>query len=417
MSSGKKAHLAHTEAMISDEAYAAGLQLAEIDALERSLSRAEPGSDDLATALSLMKLEITTMQTGLGDRDLARRLHVVYGTAVRQQRANDTTAAREYGDYVTACRLAGQAATIAPPAALTPQVAVVKRSLSEDTASEDEGATDVSDDEARAPQTGLSAKQESTRSSSTHRSSVVSMFDKWWRPQQSITPPLATRGTCSTSGTSASQGASRQSIKEDKNDCSVCMERKASIVQLACEHRVCNACLTEMHTRALDDPSLIPLRCCKTLLDTSLAQRVLSGSQYRRYQAFLEENTATNRMYCPKPACSKFINLDKMAMFSSIPGPGGSRILCPGCKEPLCGACKLVWHEGISCETAQKWADTAGGGSGDVAALKTLAAQVRASVSAMHVCWHCSMQTYTCCMHIYSESELHMRVWNCMCIQ
>jgi predicted RNA-binding Zn-ribbon protein involved in translation (DUF1610 family) len=53
-----------------------------------------------------------------------------------------------------------------------------------------------------------------------------------------------------------------------------------------------------------------------------------------------------------------------------------SKLQCPECGDELCGRCKTLWHRGLSCETAQKWAAADGVGSTDATALEALATQV-----------------------------------------
>eukprot|EP00884_Botryococcus_braunii_P011602 jgi/Botrbrau1/20442/Bobra.145_2s0007.1 len=65
----------------------------------------------------------------------------------------------------------------------------------------------------------------------------------------------------------------------------------------------------------------------------------------------LEERTAANKMYCPRPKCSKFINLDKVQA-----GPGG-KITCPGCGDLLCCHCRSPWHTGYTCRQYQALPD------------------------------------------------------------
>jgi IBR domain, a half RING-finger domain len=74
--------------------------------------------------------------------------------------------------------------------------------------------------------------------------------------------------------------------------------------------------------------------------------------------------------------CVRCLSLIINQYDSNSSSSGDSKLQCPECRDELCGRCKTLWHSGLSCETAQKWAAADGGGSTDAAALKALATQV-----------------------------------------
>jgi IBR domain, a half RING-finger domain len=80
---------------------------------------------------------------------------------------------------------------------------------------------------------------------------------------------------------------------------------------------------------------------------------------------------------------------------SSSSGSTDSKLQCPECGDELCGRCKTLWHTGLSCETAQKWAAADGGGSTDAAALKALATQVSVVLLVMAFLTNSACRTYS----------------------
>src|SRR5690349_2340738 len=59
--------------------------------------------------------------------------------------------------------------------------------------------------------------------------------------------------------------------------------------------------------------------------------------------SFYTENTSANKMYCPDPKCSQFINLE-WVQDKNIP--------CPKCDVSLCTNCKDYTHT-VTCEQHQ----------------------------------------------------------------
>ncbi len=84
---------------------------------------------------------------------------------------------------------------------------------------------------------------------------------------------------------------------DDRQVCAVCMEKKRLVYNFPCGHVHCNDCTAQIFRRALDDRSLLPVRCCRQEVDQSLSLQVLPSDESRKFDLAVEEARATNKMY------------------------------------------------------------------------------------------------------------------------
>ena len=70
----------------------------------------------------------------------------------------------------------------------------------------------------------------------------------------------------------------------------------------------------------------------------------------------MEERLAEDKMYCPEPTCSVFMNLDNLSGEMKRAQPSS---LCYACGTPICLVCKKTWHEGITCAQSKAEAESA----------------------------------------------------------
>jgi len=122
--------------------------------------------------------------------------------------------------------------------------------------------------------------------------------------------------------------------------CIICEEEQPCL-SLECGHFHCSICVTTQLKEAVKDKTLLPIRCEGIPLDTSIVHYLLQNPEERNkfLQAELEVTTK-NKLYCPVPTCSKFIQLDKIQT---------SQFTCPGCGISLCSNCKTEAHPGVEC--------------------------------------------------------------------
>lgn len=80
-------------------------------------------------------------------------------------------------------------------------------------------------------------------------------------------------------------------------ECAVCAEKRLIVYKFPCGHIHCKDCTSQIFRRALDDRSLLPVRCCKQEADQSLSLQVLPSANRKRFDLAVEEARATNKMY------------------------------------------------------------------------------------------------------------------------
>eukprot|EP00775_Hariotina_reticulata_P009926 gene9926-biopygen11899 len=125
-------------------------------------------------------------------------------------------------------------------------------------------------------------------------------------------------------------------------------------------------CLSKTLQYAIGDSTMLPLRCCGQDFETSsLATALLTSSDCER----MDEQLATNKMYCPNSSCSKFINLDL------IPPSQLGLETCQSCKTAICTGCRTYWHTGYTCSQFQALPEDARTSREDLGLLKLADAQ------------------------------------------
>lgn len=161
-------------------------------------------------------------------------------------------------------------------------------------------------------------------------------------------------------------------------ECAACGENKQCLRFPCGEHSYCAHCLTKMLHAGLDDRSLLPLRCCKKVVEVGDAVDISLASMLPRkprlkYQEAMMLHGATHSMYCPNQRCGVLIILDCLHIAKGVEGmrhgwhpevdvsseaidsqmlssgPGA----CPKCQQAVCFKCRSEWHEGMSCDQYQ----------------------------------------------------------------
>jgi len=90
----------------------------------------------------------------------------------------------------------------------------------------------------------------------------------------------------------------------------------------------------------------LPLRCCKVPVPedtvTAFARRHLNFKDSSKLLSAIEENACTDKMYCPEPKCSAFIDLNKVIQFLDK----DMNFYCPNknCRTQICYKCKSTKH-------------------------------------------------------------------------
>lgn len=79
--------------------------------------------------------------------------------------------------------------------------------------------------------------------------------------------------------------------------CAVCGGTAELAFTLPCQHNYCRQCTTKFFMSAIQDTSLIPIRCCRMEIDQSIARDVLDDENYFKFKQYLKEATCKNKMY------------------------------------------------------------------------------------------------------------------------
>ena len=116
--------------------------------------------------------------------------------------------------------------------------------------------------------------------------------------------------------------------------------------KLKCDHRMCNGCLKRSFKLSVNDPQLMPPRCCTPdhiplKHVNSLFDPDFKKTWNRKYAEF----SAKNRLYCPSKKCGEWIkpeNVQRDAL-------GRKFAKCGRCKTKVCGICNGKWHAGVDC--------------------------------------------------------------------
>ena len=86
-------------------------------------------------------------------------------------------------------------------------------------------------------------------------------------------------------------------VNEPPRKCNSCLEMVDNLFQLPCNHLFCRDCVRGLFVAALDDQSLLPVKCCGQRVDQRLRRAVLTLVEFDRFGTALGELEATNKMY------------------------------------------------------------------------------------------------------------------------
>jgi len=122
-------------------------------------------------------------------------------------------------------------------------------------------------------------------------------------------------------------------------DCVVCGDafHLPELIRSPCGHLYCPDCLNSLFVRATTDETLFPPRCCSQIISLSLVEAKLSPGALSAFNSAAIEFTTTNRTYCARKDCGKFIPPHEIR---------SGRAVCRNCNAETCAYCKGVLHVG-----------------------------------------------------------------------
>jgi E3 ubiquitin-protein ligase RNF144 len=130
---------------------------------------------------------------------------------------------------------------------------------------------------------------------------------------------------------------------KDLTKCCSCMEAVPSkaTLTLACKpeaHTYCRACLVDLFTSAISNPTLFPPRCCRLPIPLDTCRATLPKELIKKFDLKVEELATPNPTHCSNPDCSEFISP------KNIKAEVGN---CVYCKDKTCARCKNAAHKGL----------------------------------------------------------------------
>lgn len=157
--------------------------------------------------------------------------------------------------------------------------------------------------------------------------------------------------------------------------CEVCLENLHPSLFCSvgdCPHSYCSQCLAH-HILSKVDSKLTPIFCpdstCAAEISFSTAQSILPPHRLLKLSQLLAERVILqqDKIYCPVRSCSALMLMPEGGEGGEeeggVRGPTqgsitrGRAMQCVECGGMLCTRCKVVWHEGLTCEQYEQLPD------------------------------------------------------------
>jgi len=116
---------------------------------------------------------------------------------------------------------------------------------------------------------------------------------------------------------------------------------------LLCQHIYCVECL-ENYVRTCLCENSIPICCptngCGVMIVPTSIQPILPTDLYNELDSkYLEKLIIPESLFCPNKHCSKQVILPEK-------NSPGAATTCPYCSHNICASCRVLWHDGFSCQ-------------------------------------------------------------------
>lgn len=132
-----------------------------------------------------------------------------------------------------------------------------------------------------------------------------------------------------------------QQLRDLKLQCVACREQfhPNETIYLNCigRHVYCKDCLKELFILSIKDESLFPPTCCRKVIPVSLIKETFTLEEFEAYHNAEVEYSTTNRVYCSRIECGRFI---------PVKDGVDDRAYCGACSNETCVHCKGDAHEG-----------------------------------------------------------------------
>lgn len=147
----------------------------------------------------------------------------------------------------------------------------------------------------------------------------------------------------------------------DQPDCVVCWTGAEDAYRTPCGHFYCYSCFANQCSSAGEGD--LPVRCfgdsgnCLQVLDIQELKSTLPSEAFE--QLLLDSFTTHVRtnpksfQYCPTPDCPQIYRI-------SSPNDSAVIFTCPTCLTPICTACQITSHDGMTCDVYKRVVGTEG---------------------------------------------------------
>lgn len=124
-------------------------------------------------------------------------------------------------------------------------------------------------------------------------------------------------------------------------ECASCLEEisNSKLIALACQHKYCASCFSQLVSTTLQNENLFPPKCCLQEIPFKLINSNVRLDLKTSFKQKAKEFAvpAGERWYCPSARCAKWIDPGKMMVSA-----GSSK--CPHCRIRICPTCRGAEH-------------------------------------------------------------------------
>ncbi|KAI9847437.1 MAG: hypothetical protein M1838_000880, partial [Thelocarpon superellum] len=130
--------------------------------------------------------------------------------------------------------------------------------------------------------------------------------------------------------------------RKGAGECASCLDdlKKRKLIPLACQHKYCEHCFSQLISASMTDESCFPARCCLQDIPIKLLEAHMTKEQKATYKGKVAEYAvpAGERWYCANTSCAKWINI-------SDAYTDASTVICPSCGWRTCKICRGGPHD------------------------------------------------------------------------
>ncbi|KAL8996062.1 MAG: hypothetical protein Q9169_004338 [Polycauliona sp. 2 TL-2023] len=140
---------------------------------------------------------------------------------------------------------------------------------------------------------------------------------------------------------------------EKRVECLTCLSSypASRTARLACNHRMCHACLRRIFNLSITDPQHMPPKCCTAEhIPLKHVDKLFDLKFKMKWNQKYQEYTTKNRLYCPARGCGEWIKPANIHVDTTGGANTGRKYgKCGRCRTRVCVACNGRWHSSRTC--------------------------------------------------------------------